>query len=447
MSIPNPSPATAIAITLPFNQLIDTGAIPPDEAAWYKATCGTCVSMLSIRVTPIVDRGQGVEVFLADGVTQAPGEVFADLRDPIQQGVIPGEVRYFKVWAGGEEISSELTRVQIAPAPSGAVPAGSLLIPDDTFGFAALILSATTGAVIRAASMPHGEYGDTNPSGVICLESRDVNDHIDAANFYDSNFNLIISIPPPTGSNRPLIIAADQVDKFYFTVLGSPPTSIWRTDEAGNIDAMTWTPVGDINFMAVGIGGGTIYWSVGGVEATVETITVGTNAAGPQFAAGVAGFFIFDIVTLPGGSLIVAYAKISDRTLDFVRHYAVNGATLMDYPVKVGFHHDHICRISGDDTAFWWWTQQTNTLSNFRKIRLSDGALLADSTVVMFSSGYAQDPLTDQLFGPSPSCPFLSLVKAALACTPAVPLPAGCAAILGLSLAPARSGCATTLPV
>jgi len=192
------------------------------HALWWKVTTGPNQAILSIHVgnigvvnyDPTVSIWTGVPPLLTQYriTTGAEPNDFCDqLEDSyFQVPVSPNTTYYIQVTDGNNTspLGADLV-LDIDDGPEAAVPAGAILISDDTSGHPAAILSPTTGAVLRYASgYPAGEIADWDPSGVICcVDGGNVSET--SVIVLDSDLTTVIA----THSVSPKLIRAIKSDR------------------------------------------------------------------------------------------------------------------------------------------------------------------------------------------------------------------------------------------
>lgn len=423
MSIPNTDPTTAIdlaplpaSITLDLFDTIGTGA-------WYKYTPSATEFALSVKVPSGAADAYFPTVRIYNNIglsTTDPRD--ADYLDPVQKPVNPAQTYYFRFKPGsGSPPLGTLATFTILASPYQNAPIGTIFIPDDTQGFPGVLLSAVDGSILKLLPFPAGENGDVLPSGIMAVENEVTHSGvITSIDLFTGQFAAITSIlratfGPGTGF---LHISADQVDTFYLspaTTGGTGPLT--AIDETGAV-VDTWSLGAGVNKLAVGVGGGILYWCTGaGTGVAIQRYDLNASSPLSDLAAGIALFNVSDMQVLSDGTILVTYLKPTDRTADFIRHYSAAGATLNDYLLTTygttaTIRFDHIARAIDDPNSFWLWIQSTDILlSIFLNIKVSDGSILAAFSVDNFEGGFG-DSTTTADFGPSQSCPFFLLPQA-----------------------------------
>ncbi len=421
----NTTRAAALPVTLPASVTVDLSDAV-STGLWYTHTLVTPPRdplLIGMAVLPNAP-SQGALLRVFDAVTpasifdigsSAPGS-FPSSPEKTAPGV-GGPTWWFKFYSSFPDVPDvgvSATFTVIAP-PRATAAIGSLVIPDDGFGYPAVVLRVSDGEVLRVESLPSGEHGDVLPDGTMCVEARNSSGVVTTVQVYSSQFALVVDAPSLIQAGTFFQnIAADQVDTFYIAPQSGVfnPPIVKAVSQAGVVSPRTWTLAGSsLPTMTVAPGGGILYWAALGLAAPVHRHDLATDTPLSDLAAGVASFAVTELLALADGSVTVKYLPATG-TATFVRQYSAAGATLRDYPVNTlhpGYLLNHLARIPDEDTSFLAWYEGVSvTKSIFTTLSTVDGSILGSFQTDNFEHGVGQ-PGSTQSFGPSISCPVFVL--------------------------------------
>lgn len=352
-------------------------------------------------------------VYASDATT-----VFLDIASahnrPIQVPQSSATLLYLKVAStSGHPPTIDVT-ISGLPGPTSPVPSGTICINDDTVGFPLAYLSVTSGQPLSFQVFPASERGAPATNTSVLPSGITLTDDIDANIFrlYDASLQTQITtiVYPFTGT--PEATNSDQDATFY--VSGWPTggnSRVATISDAGVVGGTTWTLSGHAFTLCPKLDNTLLYYATASAGAAIKTWTLGSNTAGADFAAGVAGYQIRDILNLSDGTFAVGYQKTSDS---FVRHYSAVGATLATYASFGGSTLvNHMCHAIDDPTSIWVWLYEvsgTTLTGNSRlvNLKLSDGSFTTDLPgLAQYENGEYSPAATanPQRFGHSNSCP------------------------------------------
>jgi hypothetical protein len=420
----NTTAATAIDMaTLPYAITMDPEG---DSELWWRYTATTGQLMVSVfGFSPANDADDPdmppyVTVY-SDPDSLIIWQQFNTVgHRPIAVPVDPG-VTYWIRFTG---VPDSTFTVTADPQPDEDVPAGALIVPDDTEGFPGVILDPSTGAVLRVIDTPMSESGAVLNDGTFMIYDGATDVGTDFL-IYNADYSLRVRIPAPLPAVNALfpLITSDHEQFFYIaqTAVGtSDPQPLLKIDANGNtVDS--WMVPNDLSSGAVSRDNAILYHSGGALAEGVRRYDLVADAALSTWAVGVAGMNRphENIRVLSDDTVLVGYRRISGGT-DMVRHYQSDGTLLHTYTVTtygaVASDLDRFISTYDDRSdAFWLWLQPgdpvtDDVLARFVLVQVSDGAALTTWTLPHFTGGIgSRDNGADSTrFGPSFSCPVLT---------------------------------------
>lgn len=439
----NISPETAQEITtLPTEFTVDISKTTgPEHELWFKYTGRTNELVIGVLAwapwgTSFANYRPNISVW-----TGAPGSLTEWLPDfpiartntPIVVPVVEDQDFYFKVIHSSLTVdataSSTLT-MSFVPQPNEAVPAGSFLINDDTTGFPTAIISSSTGEVLRYIDMPAGENGVITPSAIVLEDVNQITGQVSAV-WHTSEGVEYASWPYPTTNHVTTGYTVDAEENIYIGIkTGSELTDVRKFDLNANIVGGPWQLPNALDVespIAVNREGTILYYiRAGSLGAPIRRFDLVNEVALADFASAPANYRagFEDMFVLSDGSVLLRWHKSTNPTDSFIRHYASDGSTIRDFQIGtpgvfVRFTLDSI----ENPTKIIVWNQPASTgitRHEFKIFNISTGALEDTITIdgrfsqgeATWNSDFFSDIESQPRFGPSPSCPILTLTSA-----------------------------------
>jgi hypothetical protein len=411
--------STAIDITgaLPFDATIDLSLSVDrtEKSVYYKYTAAAGELMIGLFAYAATF---GARVL----VYQGPSNVFDDNEViafsgsnlALQAPLITGGEFIIKVTRlSGTAGSVDFSAVE---APSEPIPVGSIIDPDDTFGFPAAVISSTTGEILAFLDLPGGEWGDILENGVFMLDSADAADNVTLWNA-DYTLALDLGTLTPTGGNQTRIRISAVLQHFFAGREGGGgnDAKIYHFSDAG-VELNAWTlPDAGLAALAPNSDGSIVY--VGGQVSSTNTpikrwLTAGAGSFGTDLVAGLgANERVWDMLVLSDDTVIVSWLNTSTGTVT-VKRFEDDG-TLLGTLTKTGMAK-FFTRLAFDyltyESFFWMWTHATDGFSVWERVEAA--SMTVDYTVPNvreYESGQYTGAVTatpDARFGASQSCPF-----------------------------------------
>lgn len=417
----NTSAATAIDLgTLPATVTQNVHDAGITYTVWYKYTALATERMIGLfgYGDATTYRPTTAVFTLVAGVPVAYLNI-AGQNLAIQLPVTAGVTYYFSFTPNAGNPSPAVLSIDALTAPTLPVPAGTILVPDDTGGFPAVLLSAADGTILNAVvPFPDGETGDALASGLILVEDQTAGD----LKRYDADLNLLGSVAFAWVSTNPQIRTNHGSGVWYVGDRGGggSPASIRTVLSTGAFGPTIWTlPTAGLTGMAAANDDSILYFSgqTSSLNTQVQRWDLVANAPLTDLVADIGGTYtVFDMLMLADNTLLVGYKQNSPRDVQ-LRRYSLAGALLTTYSMGSGFSTQgpHLAYAVDDPTSFWLWTHLTGVdagKSRFFNLRVSDGATLITFDTIEYEGGTYQPtetPTPLARFGHSFSCPFFLL--------------------------------------
>lgn len=431
--------ATALSPTLPVTvtqQVDDSGTT---YTVWYSiVSAGTGIlgiwafGDLSVYMPTLT-----VWLGPTGSPTQYPTTFGAAINVPVQIPVTSGTTYYLKIQTNSGNPSPANLTLNLQWAPNDAVPVGSLFIPDDTAGYPAACVDATTGDVLQYVNpFPNGESGDVLPTSGISLFEDSPNNQVI---LYNSQFGQITTIPYTSTAGDPAI-SSDLVDTFYVGTITSGTTGTVKS--VSSVDGsilQTWTLTSctALRAIAPNVAETILYVTAkaGTLDSTISQWDLVNNVWLSDFASSFGANYAapHDIVVLGDGTVVVLYQRGTANMS--LRSYSAAGAVLQTITFSnfdgIGSRLTHAI---DDPNSFWVWIHSTDggpspaphgEFSTFYNIKASDFSTITSVTTPVYEEGVFGDlaTATPGRFGTSFSCPFIVLRAGTPSLPPGTALP------------------------
>lgn len=450
MSVPvNLTPETATVISaLPFDQIQDATDAPTGtgyastcdstqyHALWFTWTTGV---RDTVMILSVVRDGAGNYNPRFSVWTGTLGSL---TQEPLLICVTPGGNFYYQIpivastqyWIqvtdanNTSPVGSLRLRLPVVPSQTALIPAGSLVIPDDSLGYPAAIVDAGTGAILSYPRFAPGEFADTLPNGIICTQDKsDPPESNGNVSLYNRFLTKIASYDFGN-ANALRGIKSDRMGTFYVITQSNGSSDdqlVWTIGSDGTVGATHWTlPANSktARIYALSQGNTTplmLYYAANGGSGAnaVQAFNLTTNAPASDLHAAIAS----EGPTCDGdgyvdeaGNVLIAWAK-DDGTYR-VRRFDTSGTILDTYLLTHANFTilDHFCADAGTgtDQHFWAWAFYGSGFkhASFQQVRLSDSSVtFFDGVPVAHASGVSDN--VDEPYPISNSCPVFVLTQ------------------------------------
>lgn len=440
--MPNFTPETATIITtLPFVEVVDSQGAPTGvgfspsctsvqyHALWWVYTAGPNDVVLSVGAEPTASANYAPTVDIWIGTLPALVEyapVVSETPTPLCQDttggfafnmpVTPGVTYYIQVTdSNADEPLGALVTLTVLTAGVPASPLGSLFVLNDNPGWPAWSLDATTGALLRAFTLPATEQAGFIPTGVVAMwEEAPLTNLVIALKLFDTTLSLIHTVTSLIVANQDPIgpITTDGVDTFYVAIRDNTSHAVIHTlDSSGVIGGTSWTlPSNSIRIsgMAVSPDELTLYYVTEVDGDGVHRYDLGGDAPLSDLLAGAVGTTHGrDVLVLSTGDILVMSRP---GTTANVKRYNPAGVFQLNYPnipdsqssprMALELDNPVSFRVMGFPANF-----TGHPVSRFMRF------VVADATVTAFDVDQvnAGESIQGTPFGPSQSCPLLLL--------------------------------------
>lgn len=328
--------------------------------------------------------------------------------------VTPGVTYYFQVANEDSDpvLGSTLT-FQAVSAITSAVPAGSIVITDDTDDFPAAVIDPSTGQFINWIDLPAGETAAVLPNGIICLQNGSTSAGQKQVALYTSQLELIDVVDFITKTI--FGITCDQNANFYIATSAVGP--IYEVHKINSLGVLldSWTLDSSPRVCTISRDGSIFYYGndslAGGVIKRYDLVADTplsnlTSAYGTERLKGLGCGYVDD-----DGNIWFAYSNNSNGLEPKLRGFQPDGTLIATYLLDIGNIKalNRWVGIEADDNAWLWGGLNIGNVQYFAKIDLSTGAISDEfgPIGVSGSSGQGGDP-----FAISNSCPIFTLTQA-----------------------------------
>ena len=421
--IPNTTFGTAIVIpSIPFNLTTTANDAGVTYTLWYKYVAP------ADEVLGVFGWGTGtgytpltiVSELFGGFPDQSPEDRYypSGQNLPVQFHARAGKTYYFEFRHTGVAAASSTLVIDIVRHVGQVYPAESLMIPDDTWSLPGAILSPTTGEVLKfVLNFWSGESGTSSLDGTILTEDYNTG----VLKLLDGQLNLIANIPilslgSGTGLSLGEIFALElTTPKFYVTKSGGGliKATIYTVSKTGIIGSTIWT-LPDAGLVSIGVN----------QAETIAYITGQATSTGKVKKWDLINNIMLADHPTPAGQSAVMVLK-NDNVVIGTFNGTTHIVTISEYNSADSLLHSYTFtnkrslrfKAAADNPlSIWcWFEDQSPYMSNFVKLRLSDGVHLQDFTRTVYESGTSEFfPITanpPDRFGHSFSCPIFLLFQ------------------------------------
>lgn len=431
----NVDPTNAIDIgdlSTPYQQVVD--ANPSTLFAfdlWWKITVPADMIAFSAfgRSGNYAVNRSDVDFWETPGATTGASTSSEDNYPIVTTTLTQGDLHYVSAVPSSRTATPYVLTMDIEAAPTEAASVGDIFSNDDQPDRPAVVASSTVNYEIkRYVDVPSGESGDIILNGNMLIGDR----YTPAMVLFDSDFVQLASFTGNHGGNHSRGIRANRLtSKFYFVRNGNSGSNAIIDRVDGITIDLTFTITG-----TTGISLGSIMPNLADTVLYHSAATAGPivgwdipgNASLGTIVATVASRQIIDMLALADGTFAVlrlatlnGYLYHYNSAWSLLATYDLGPATALAVPPRMSWALD-------DPTSVWVKIFRTDLgdpiITEFRNVRLSDGATLGDVFHATFFDGAYTPELFDgsepvAVFGIPSSCPFWILPGD-------VPPPTGC---------------------
>lgn len=446
----NTTPATAIDITtLPYVSELDVTGAPESltnvptcvvhawNAVWYRYTApDTGQVLLYLRAGKAASSNASylpvasVWTGTADALTELTGEgqdyCYA-LSDGIyfRVPVTAGDTYWLQVVHDGDTTAPSAAVLEVKASQPAILdaPVGSIVISDDADGYPAALLDPATGAFLRFAAFPAGEFTDTQPDGSICTQDGALDT---AIAFLDATWQVGTQID--YAPDRVNAVKSDQAGAF-FVVVRANGTGVIRVIKYTSTGTEVWSKTLPSDFVgtsvyAVSRDGARIYASKTSANQPIWVYNFNTNTQEANLAVGVAGQTFAGVGTgyaAQDGSLL--FMKNTSTDCFVVRYNQTTGAVLQTYnPTTITFGNRFSMgsdAVGAETMMVWGYIRgDTNDNAYFEALAVSDGSSVTECGPISVTgeSLFSTEPDAPDCI--SNSCPVFVLSASLLVASP-----------------------------
>jgi hypothetical protein len=289
-----------------------------------------------------------------------------------------------------------------------------ILINDDQEGRPTAFVDPATGDVVAfQVGAFSGEGGDRIGDNVILTDAHN------SAGFKIYNgttFAEVASVAFDVGGGSAGLRANNALGRIVaVSATVSANKNVKQFDATGvEVSSHTLTGVSDIAALSISNNGTYLYHHTGSTADGIKKWDLSGGAAAADLAAGIAGYFPFDVFTLDDDSVLVGYSNSSTRAFQVVQ-YSSAGATLNTWIVGTQAGPTSISitpRVfwhQGEPNHFWVFWHPEDGTHRFDKFSLSSSTAIVQRETAEVQGGmYAGTPSADApVFGTSNSCPVI----------------------------------------
>lgn len=416
-----PPPVSYIDITaVPFSRLVTQAEFNVANAIWFRYVATETI-VLGTYTNAGGTFSPKVNYFESDGSTLITATSFAVGK----WYLLTAGTYYIKVTRRfpNEANPSDFDfTTQFDTRPVNPVPAfssGDILINDDNSSeFAAAVLSPSGAVTGFFPDVPTGEIGDSLPDGTSLI--------YDAFGKYASKRFILIdtSLRWVATLNLGITSFSPHIcnDGTDFYVLNGNTGELWRVTAAGAATSIGTIPIGGtVQALGVSRDGDLFYWTrYSSTSIHVYQLSTTTVLADLYTVPGMTVSDAFaenpnvnpgELLVLPDGSMVTWWIDDSASDAATLLHISDAGVLLNSYSYTppLSINHLHYEGSGSDKVKIWFYTDSGFTVGRLATLELATGTLSPSFDVTMFSTGVGMKQSTGDIFGPSNSCPMMTL--------------------------------------
>lgn len=416
-----PPPVTFEDITvIPYVNTVTVAEFNVANEFWYRYI--TAVDIVLGLQTQTTDSIR-VRVFESDGTT-GHGSLYTGT--PGWWNYLPAGTYYIKVSRFPvAPITVDLVNSFDTVPANPSFPAGTILIPDDTSPFIAILLSPTGTVLGYQTGIPAGEFGAKTSTGFVLIHDRFGLYTINNMILFSPTLAHVATINLPTPLSTHPLVCSNGTD-FYVLGFGGAAygilTKITTAGVATELCDMTPDLPDGPCAVAVSTDGLTVFIAEY-TSAVIRKFNALTGALIGNFHT-IAGFtdpvdtialtpnsWNGEMLIMPDGSLVTWWYKNSNQSR-FLIHVNSAGVLLNQYtfafPTDQIDHIDRVDSTSSTTIELWQFNNIGNDTGKIGVFDLTTGLFTSSFTTPLFIQGQ-NDAGTATMFGPSNSCPMMVL--------------------------------------
>lgn len=348
---------------------------------------------------------------------QVGATTVSSLNVPMQYPMTAGTDYYLKIAPNAGNPSPAVLTLALQLAQDTVVPIGSILVPDDTYGFPAACVSSTVDQTMLRflRGFPTGEDADVLTNGEVLTNDQ----HSGYLALYDNTLTFVKNVvanstTDPTNG----YLHVNSHGTFWY--IGSDVTSkVTTVTQDGVLGGTVWGPLAtsSLSGIAASPDNTILYYTGIDLSGVVKRWDLVNNVALSNLAGAIAGYTVShrNILCLSDGSVVVSYYKNATHDLQ-VKRYNADGSTAMTKTLAgVDMANGDSGRLAyaiDNPTTFWLWqlvyAASNPSASKFLNVQASDGTTLTTRITTQFETGVTQAAAAVSMvrFGHSESCPF-----------------------------------------
>lgn len=359
---------------------------------------------------------------------------------PIQFPVTAGVEYFLEFTTNAGNPSPASLAVSVLAAPNDAPQPGDFLAIADKAGHpSAVYAPGVDWDVRRFVSFPI----DSSASSTAVLTDGTILGYDEANNrlsLHSSDFTFLLSPSITLAGGVFPIISAQRVANTFYVAKTSNPSPVYAVSSDGTVQTKASAIPFAMESCCANSDGTILYYSRVQFGTAIKQWDLVNDVALSDFAAGITGYRVSDILALDDGSVLVGYWSLGSIVANdfFVRKYSSSGSTLQTYAFGTTNNAGTAPRITYGGTfssEFGVWLHEkivpnegNHGISHFLTVRISDGATINERQSAEFDEfaganndgmyGYNSTATPLARFGNANSCYFLVLPEAPIVVTP-----------------------------
>jgi hypothetical protein len=432
--MPPPTNTTALTATavgaLPASVTQNVHDAGTTYTVWYRVTAPADVTVLGAWAFGDLVTYQPTLTPYA-GPASAPTQIAAieGLNVPIQVPVTAGQEYFLEIRPNSGNPTPASLVLSVLAAPQAAPVAGDVLVPTGDLGTAAVVYNPAGDYLVRGflPTVPVSDAGSQAcilPNGYLLINE----DATKLVHVLSPAFASLTSTPyGASGGAASIALRSNRTANVFYFTKDVNPVVVRSFDATGSLRPATHTlTVNNCRSLCVNNDETILYHAGTPLGSAIKRWDLVGAAALSDLAPGVANHFTQDLLVLATGEIVGVFSDASLGGQGVIRRYTAAGVQQAEYPIS-DLVNGATVRLAYDqdvaDTHIMVWGHTVfsgATISQFVRLRLSDGARVRTTAGAEFGSGgmagqnpgeynYAPTATPIARFGNHNCCPFLVL--------------------------------------
>lgn len=419
-SVPTPDYTVT---TFPYSQLVPQAVFNVSNLAWFKVTISDVVKGFSVYCNNGGNFSPRIAWYKGDGVTLLDTN---NSGDPAGRLLGPGDyyIKITKTTAGTSNFDFTVMMDIADVYPNFTIPAGALLVNDDSEAISATVLSSIDGFLGFLPVVPSGELGTALPNGITLWHDRYNYDDTAKLKLIAADFSVIaqVNTSPSLGSGSNPACLCNNGTNFF--ILRTTDNKLWKLTSAGVITDTGIVLPGALSIVAIAVDSAEefIYFVRFNSDKNIYKYEIATNtttifhtldtaaAASDVYWAYSADGNHTELIILSDGSIVTTWQWLAPGHNDsYIIHVGADGILISTNQFTGTYLvYDHLNPVVGNANINIWLQDTLHQIGKFGLMSIDTITFSQSIEIGMFSTLVSLPTGPTYMFGPSESCAMLT---------------------------------------